>query len=139
MGRAQGLGTVGHAFSWSLGQLFPRPSLRNMLAWNGWSNPGWFSLSELYNSHSVTVHPTQKQGKTKRLLALLQHNLLAGRQNPILQAGTQQAPEPFQLTTVSWGSAQCQHNAWQGFIWDNRELVPTEIGPSSERRGPSCP
>lgn len=62
----------------------------------------WFSLSELYNSHSVTVHPMEKQSKTKHFIAPLQHDLLAGRQNPILQSGTQQAREPFQLlTTVS--------------------------------------
>lgn len=121
--------------------LLPRPSLRNTFAWNGWSNPGpgcalWLSPSELYNSHSMTVHPIQKQGKTKHFLAPLQHNLLAGRQNSILQTGTQQVLKPFQLPrTVSWGSAWCQHNSWQGFIGDNWELVPTETKPSSERRG----
>lgn len=59
----------------------------------------WFSLSELNSSHSV-IDPIQKQGKTKHLLAPLQDNLLAGKQNLILQVGIQQCLEPFQLPTT---------------------------------------
>lgn len=95
---AWGWGTVGHVFSRSLEEFF----------WGHLSETRWPEMVGAgcrgspflsYTTATAWQSIPSKSRLTPSASLLLQHNLLAGRQTPILQVGTEKAQEPFQLPT----------------------------------------